>query len=201
MSTQGAQEPWHAVLRDHTLQFTFPDAGAAPAVPTWPKRVAEFIHAHITAFKVLGWIILALIVLAVGFHLVRWLIRRTVARTSMPGPRAMPAWQPSIRQARLVLADADALAAQGYFAEAVHHLLLVSIQEIGEHGRLPPDLTSREIAILPVLSPMAREIFSAIAQQVEYSVFGGHDLGPGDFTQSRAAFEQFVIGQPWQAAA
>src|ERR1700761_71127 len=43
MSTQGAQGPWHAVLRDQSLQFTFPDAGPAPVAPTWPRRVAEFI--------------------------------------------------------------------------------------------------------------------------------------------------------------
>jgi hypothetical protein len=201
MSTQGAQEPWHAVLRDHSLQFTFPDADPESAGPTWPKRVAAFIHAHSTAFEILGWVILASIVLLAGFHLVRWLIRGSVARTSMPAPHPMPAWQPSARQARLMMADADALAAQGQFAEAVHHLLLVSIQEIGEHGRLPPALTSREISTLPVLSPMAREIFSTIAQRVEYSVFGGHALDLEDFAQCRAAFEQFAVGDNWRAAA
>jgi hypothetical protein len=207
-ASQGAQaqdlpQAWHALLRDRSLQFDFPDAAAAFTPPGWFTRLIEFFRAHGEAIKTAGWIILALLVLMGGFYLVRWLVRREVPGAGTVGPRTFPAWQPSAQLARLVIADADALAAERRFAEAVHHLLLVCIQEIAERtpGQLAPALTSREIARLPSLSPMARQIFSEIALTVERSMFGGRPLESADYGQCRAAFEQFTIPDVWRVAA
>jgi hypothetical protein len=207
-ASQGAQaqdvpQAWHALLRDHSLQFDFPDAGPAPTRPAWLIRLIEFLGAHAEAFRILGWVVVAALVLTVGFYLVRWLVRRGLSGAEYAGPRPLPAWQPSAQQARLMIADADALAAEGRFAEAVHLLLLVCIQEIAERspGRLAPALTSREIARLPTLSPMAQQIFFEIALVVERSIFGARPLGASDYDQCRTAFERFTIPEVWRAAA
>jgi hypothetical protein len=140
----------------------------------------------------------------IGWLLIRWLIRHDFSRAADAVPsRPLSPWQPSVRQARLLLEDADSLAAQGRFDDAVHLLLLVSIQEIGARrpGIVAPALTSREIGRLPVLSPLARQIFSGIAQVVEQSLFGGRAIGAAEFVRCRTAFEQFTHIDAWQAAA
>jgi hypothetical protein len=199
----GPHEAWQALKRDSSLQFDFPDMPDSPPPPEWPRKLAEFLAAHAGFFRILGWVLLAIIALAIAFFLIRWLMRRGWARADLPAPHPAPAWQPSTEQARLLLADADALAAAGRHADAVHLLLHVSIQEIGERrpGLVRPAFTSREIATLPALSPMARRIFFEIALVTEKSLFGAQSLGAAEFAQCRAAFEQFLIPDVWQVAA
>ena len=50
-----------------------------------------------------------------------------------PGVEAAVDWRPKEARARLLLAEADALAAQGLYSEAAHHLLLHSIQDVEDH--------------------------------------------------------------------
>ena len=124
-------------------------------------------------------------------------------REAASARQAPASWQPSPERARLLLADADALAAAGRYDEAAHLLLLVAVQEIGERrpGLLRPALTAREIAALPALSPQARDVFGTIARIVERCIFGGRSLAAGDYAPIRAAFEQFTIPDIWRAAA
>jgi hypothetical protein len=67
-------------------------------------------------------------------------------------------WRPDAAVARVLLADADALAAKGRYAEAAHLLLRRSVQDIeGSRPRLVrPALTSRDIAAHPGLPDAAR---------------------------------------------
>ena len=172
--------------------------------PNWLTHFLDFLARNHRQIDWAIWAVLAVVGLAAVWFAIRWLRRRGFTRVdTAPPPRQLSPWQPSARQARLLLEDADRLAAQGRFGEAVHLLLLVSIQEIGERqpGIVAPALTSREIARLPALSVLAQRIFSGIAQVVEHGRFGGRAIGQAEFAQCRAAFEQFTRADAWQVAA
>ena len=95
----------------------------------------------------------------------------------------------------MLLADADALAAQGRYDEATHLLLRRSVQDIaGAKPRLVrPSLTSRDIAVHPDLSAKARDTFAAIARTVERSLFGARRLSETDWSAARAAYADFAL--------
>lgn len=87
--------------------------------------------------------------------------------------------------------EADDLARQGSYAEAMHVLLLQSVAEL----RLRLDvtfavsMTSREILRKVGLSPAGQEAFSDIILRVEISWFGSHQPGPQDYQACRRSFE------------
>jgi len=199
----GQDHAWQALIRHRDIQFAFPDSPAKSPTPLWLQRLLDFLHRHSTWFDYAGWALLAGGVLVLGYFLVRHILRRGWAQAENPPMHPLPAWQPDVHQARLLLRDADALAAQGRFEDAAHLLLLVCIQELTERrpGLVLPALTSREIAHLEALSPQARRVFSEIALVVERCLFGARALGAEDFAQVRAAFEQFTIPEVWRAAA
>jgi hypothetical protein len=199
----GPDAAWHSLLRHHDIQFDFPDAPAIPPQPLWLRHLLDFLARHSQWFSLGGWIVLGLGLLTLGYFLVRHMIQHGLSRADNFVLRPMPAWQPSAEQARLLLRDADALAAQGLFEDAAHMLLLVAIQEIGDRrpGLVRPALTSREIATLDALSLRARQVFSHIALVVERCLFGGRAIAADDYAEVRRAFEQFTIPDTWQAAA
>lgn len=194
---------WRGLLRHHDIQFDFPDLPAIPPTPLWLRHLLEFLDRHAVWFRWGGWILLGAAILVIGYFLVRHLMQRGFSQASSFPVRPMPAWQPTAEQARLLLRDADALAAQNRFEDAAHLLLLVAIQEIGDRrpGLVLPALTSREIAMLDALSPQAREIFSHIALVVERCIFGGRALAANDYAVVRRTFEVFTVPHTWQSAA
>jgi len=107
----------------------------------------------------------------------------------------IPTYQPDEETARVLLNDADELAAQGKFAEAVHAILFRSIQDIEDKRphHVKRSLTSREIAGLSVLSPTARTGFSIIGGLVERNFFGGRPLGAQDYAISKSAYKDFAF--------
>ena len=107
---------------------------------------------------------------------------------------AIPLYQPDAKTARIVLGDAEELAKQGRFTEAVHTLLFRSIQDITDKRprHVGPSLTSREISGLPILSQKARAGFSMITGLVEASFFGGNALGADDYAASKTAYKNFA---------
>jgi hypothetical protein len=194
---------WRGLLSHHDIQFDFPDSPAIPPTPLWLRHLLEFLARHAAWFQWAGWILLGAAVLTVGYFLVRHLLQRGLSQANNFPLRPMPAWQPTAEQARLLLRDADALAAQNRFDDAAHLLLLVAIQEIGDRrpGLVSPALTSREIATLDALTPRARRIFSHIAMVVERAIFGGRRLTVDDYAEVRRTFDQFTVTSTWQAAA
>ncbi len=110
-------------------------------------------------------------------------------------------WTPEERGARSWLQEADALARQGRFAEAIHHLLFRSIDDIASRrpALVRPALTSRELAASVGLPARARDLFAAIARLVERSLFGGRPLDEGDWLEARAAYSDFALPAAWRA--
>jgi hypothetical protein len=194
---------WRALSKHREIQFAFPDSPTATPPPLWLRRLLDFFQHHSDWLEYVGWALLGIAVAVLSFFLVRHILNRGWGQAETPPAHPLPAWQPDVAQARLLLRDADALAAQNRFAEAAHLLLLVCIQELRDRrpGLVLPALTSREIAHLEPLSPQARHVFSHIAFVVERCLFGARPLAADDYAQVRAAFEQFTVPDAWRAAA
>ena len=157
--------------------------------------------------RILLWAVLAVAVLALASAVYerirhgRWrLPRRRPAAAADPGPDEEETWSPEAAPARSWLREADALAAQGRYAEAVHHLLFRSIEDIGRRRPrlVRPALTSRELAAAEALPPPARTLFARIAGLVERSLFGGRAVAAGDWTEARAAYADLVLPGTWR---
>lgn len=97
--------------------------------------------------------------------------------------------------AELSLAQADALAARGFFVEAMHLLLLVSLAEIRRRLRLEfaDSLTSREILRRARLPEEATAPLRSIVTRVELSYFGGYPATQPDYDSCRAGFESLSL--------
>ncbi len=111
----------------------------------------------------------------------------------------IPFLQPDEAEARSLLREADALARDGRFAEAVHLLLFRSIEDIQTRRNkpLPKALTSREIGALDGLPQRPRLALGPIIALVERSFFGGYTVDQTGWTKARAAYEAFAFGEAW----
>lgn len=91
---------------------------------------------------------------------------------------------------RTIVDEADALAAAGRFAEAVHALLLRTIQALGRHMPVPRALTSREILDRAGLPEAARDAFGDLVLAVELTRFGGRPADADDYARCVACFDR-----------
>lgn len=198
----GSFESAHqALAADKSLQFAMKGIEPPPPPPGWLRPVLEALQAMGPVFKVIFWAGLAAVVLAILWFIARELIRIRWPEKTDKLNITDDSWRPAPAAALALLSDADALAAEGRFAEAVHLLLLRSINDID--GRLPntvrPALTARDIAGLSRLPAAARPAFDRIARVVEGSLFGGRAVDRATFTDCRAAYEAFAFPQAWAA--
>ena len=188
-----------ALAADKAFQFQMKGVEPPPPPPGWLQPLIDLLQAMAPLFKIVFWLGLAALVLAI-----LWFIGREVIRIRLPERTDKlniedDAWRPAPAAALALLADADALAAEGRFAEAVHLLLLRSINDID--GRLPntvrPALTARDIAGLSRLPAAASPAFDRIARVVESSLFGGRPVDRAAFADCRQAYEAFAFPQAW----
>jgi hypothetical protein len=131
-----------------------------------------------------------------------WRLPRLRPRRFVPGAQeAQEDWRPDAAPARAWLSEADALAAQGRYAEAAHHLLLRSVEDMA--ARRPhlvrPALTARDLARAPDIPAAPRRLFAQIAAVVERSLFGGRGVGAEDWSACRAAYADFARAGSWAA--
>jgi hypothetical protein len=191
------------LLQEPGLQFDFPAAPPPPEEPAWLLALFKFLSALQPLFEILFWGGIGILALVVLFFIAREIIRlKGREREAADGSQDhLPDWRPPVARARALLADADRLAAQGRFTEAVHLLLFRSIDDIDERRprSIKPALTSRNIAELDALPSFARPAFSRIAASVERSFFGGREIDAGDFAECRRAYEAFAIPNAWSA--
>ncbi len=195
----------YRVLMQHAdIQPSFPGF-EAPKLPGWLLPLLQFIQKHWGFLSSAFWVVAALIAVAVIAILVRqfW----PILSERKPGPKA-PAvapqveWRPTVAQARQLLEEADALAARGHYTEAVHLLLLRSIEDIQKHRPrlIRVTLTSREIGLLQAIPDAARAAFAGIARVVERALFAGEEIGPAEFRWCRGEYESFAFQHVWQNA-
>lgn len=146
------------------------------------------------------WTIAVILAVMVAVFLFNALQNRTgfkLKRKSKQQPSATLVETPLFDMQKAVvdrsLEEADALAAQGRFAEAIHLLLLVAMdrlrQELG--ARIAPALTGREVLQLAPVPPAVVEPLSRMVSLSEIKHFGGRNAAGPDYDQCRQDFLQF----------
>ena len=192
------------------IQTAFPPPQPQPEAPEWLQALFEaigrFFQWSAPAGKPLLWIGAALLLIVILYLFVP-AFAGWVDDLRGRARRAAPQEEDSVGQAeagaaRALLSEADALAAQGRFAEAVHLLLHRSVEDI--EGRRPglvrPAMTSRDLAEAEGLPGVAREAFSRIARAVEISLFGGRAIDAGGWQQCRDAYAELTVPRNWARA-
>lgn len=213
-----------ALKADPATQFTLGMAGPPPGPPKWLlallDAIADVFRPIGSALRWIGnlmpdapyarlllWTVLAVIalaVLAMAYHQLRhgdWRFPFRRKAAAVVAEAEEEQWQPEAAPVRSWLREADMLALQGRFAEAVHLLLFRSIEDIARRRPqiVRPALTSREIAAAEAIPPAARGLFERIALLVERSLFGGRDVDAREWQAARAAYADFVLPKAWSA--
>ena len=206
--TAAAMRDVHArLLHDQALQFAFGNGAAPkpPQQPEWMKALGRFLakafEATLPVLKVVFWLGVALLVAGVLFLILREVVGvRFARRRRAAKPRAAVAdWRPDPRKARALLENADRLAAQGRFDQAVRLILHRSVQDIDDRRPrlVRPALTARELSVAADVPGPARAAFTTVAAIVEYSAFAGQPIGAEGYKRCRAAYEDFVFPGAW----
>ena len=171
-----------------------------------PNPIARAIAAFFQAIgPALGYLLLIIIVMAIlaGLYMVfgesLTLRGRQKEKSEGRDISIVPDLRPEEARAHALLEDADRLAAEGRFAEAVHLLLFRSIDDIQEKrsGIIGRSLTAREIGALSILPDSVRSALSPIIRIVERSFFGGRDVDETGWREARASYETFAFGEAW----
>ena len=91
------------------------------------------------------------------------------------------------------LEEADALAAAGRFAEAIHLLLLVAMDRLRRElgNRVAPALTSREVLDLAPIPETLAAPLTRMVSLSEIKHFGGRDAAATEYRQCRQDFLRF----------
>ncbi len=192
---------------DESLQRERPESEPEPFVPRKPPGPFARWLASVFRFfgPIIGYILIVVLVLAalaaLYFIFGESLTLRGKQKEEKVKPviSQMPDLRPEEETARALLEDADALAAAGRFAEAVHLLLFRSINDIQEkqQGSVPRSMTAREIGRLETLPSRVRSALSPIIQIVERSFFGGREVDEGGWQSARKSYESFAFGEAW----
>ena len=195
-----------ALVADKSVQFDFAPVAQPkpPKLPEWLQWLGDFLQWLAPAFPYIFWGAL----IAGGLTILYFVLSNVVGiewpwqRRAKATHDELEAWRPEESAARALLADAEALAAQGRYAEAARLLLHRSVEDISR--RLPqflkPSLTARDIATAEELPAPARPAFDAIARVVEVSAFGSRAVNAAAWEDCRAAYARFATPATWGTA-
>lgn len=163
-------------------------AGGDPRDPREPLPTFELPEIAIVIF----WVVAGVFILVLVVALVRAFLGRD--RT----PKEKKAAAPAARGAAsavpaIAFDDADRLAQEGRYAEAIHVLLLRTLASLAERGTgLADSWTSREVVRDAPLAAEARGMLSGIVDAVEVSRFGFVVPDAAAYAECRARFERLA---------
>lgn len=188
------------LLADPALQFQF-ERTEVPPPPDWLTPIIKLIEFLAPFLNLIFWVGVALVVGAIVYVIVREVARRLPQSTEEAKADELipvPEYRPAAARARALLEEADRLAAEGRFGEAVRVLLHRSIEDMEEAFPMAimPSMTSREISTIEHLSKHGRATFTKIAQAVERSLFAGRPLSADTYADCRRAYEGFALEAP-----
>ncbi|HEX6092224.1 MAG TPA: DUF4129 domain-containing protein [Dongiaceae bacterium] len=191
------REPLAKAYAPEDLQATLPEDRKIEPIdlprgwnpPDWLARIVEFMF----------WLLIGVGALLAVFYLGRevpaWLGRR---RQLKAGAAPMVQGSPAAADSQLLdaLGRADRLAAEGQFADALHLLLLHSIDYLKRHlgGVYGPSSTAREILQRARLPDSGRNSLGAIVDAAEVSYFGGRPVDGGIYAACRRHYQSFAFG-------
>jgi len=187
------------LLADGSIQFQLQQY-EQPVTPEWLRALGRLLEGIFPVLEVLFWALLAALAAWILYAIARRLFGADWPWPRRGGDEQAPDLQPERGRARTLLAEADALAAEGRFAQAIHLLLFRSIDDIDERrpAVVRPALTSRDIAALDAIPPAPRSAFQRLVMAVERSLFGGRSLGADDWHDCRRAYEEFAFAESWR---
>jgi hypothetical protein len=167
------------VLADEALQRALP-APVTPSELILPPDALVLLVRLLLAATLLVLVVLAAV----------WLARRL----AVGGRDATLAGDAPGRGAAIHIptGGARAMAAAGRFGEAIHLLLLETLEALSRAARLSPALTSREIVARVTLPSRAREALAGLVTAVEVSRFGGTEPGEADYRACLERFDAFL---------
>lgn len=190
-----------ALLADRTFQFHFEQPEEPSDPPYWLKWLADIFEAIAPFISYIFWagvaVVAAMILYWIMSELARHLPQKKVEE-QRAADVPVPEFRPAAARARALLEEADRLAREGRYGEAVRVLLHRSIEDMDAAypATIIPSMTSREISLLQYLSAQGRATFVKIAQAVEASLFAGRALTAEQFAECRKAYENFVFEAP-----
>jgi hypothetical protein len=205
--SRSAERAWRELRDAGDLQFAPVKLKPPeqPDTPDWLQRLSEWFRDLLEPLgRALGmsWPTIQYVLIALGVLLALvaawYLLAPVIERWRMRQPAAPEEeWTPDRDKAAALLADADRLAGEGRFEEAVHLLLQRSVADIADARPdwLLPASTAREIAQFPKQPERARSAFSVIAERVERSLFALRRLDEADWSAARGAYAQFAIAE------
>ena len=215
----------HRALRnDASIQFLLPATPPEAKSPEWVRHVTQWLN-HVLApvGRAVAWLfrllpdapyarilLWAMLIVVVGGFAWMAYQRLRYGQWRWPSLRrwrvaafetAEDEWLPDAAPARAWLEEADALAEQGRFAEAAHHLLVRSVEDIARRRPqlVRPAITARELAGASAIPTSARGLFADIVALVERSLFGGRAVAAAEWRSARAAYAEFVLPKTWRA--
>ncbi len=202
-------EAYQEIRADPATQFEpLKLTPAEPREPSWLEEALQAVlgwlgeilgpvgGAIATAWPVLKLVLIAglvLFVITLAARLVVPIGRRR--GESGAAPQSEPSWRPSRDESLALLEDADRLARQGRYGEAVRLLLGRSVAQIASARPdwVAPSSTARELSALPRLPETARHAFGTITALVERSLFALQSLSVEDWEQARSAYADFAL--------
>ena len=213
---------WQAMRTDSSIQFNLTPPPQPPPPPHWLKAFLHWLGDLLDPIgRFLTWIggffpdaayarILLWTVIALGVAALLWALYNRIRhgewrlRPRLAAPADLSGdeeWSPDEAGARSWLEEADTLAREGRYAEAIHHLLFRSVEDIARRRPtlVRPALTSRELAASEAIPNRARDLFAGIARLVERSLFGQRAVGERDWQQARDAYSNFAVPAAWRA--
>ncbi len=213
----------HQTLRaDLEFQYRLTAPDPPPSPPEWLKELLEWLgEALAPVGRVISWIagffpdaayaqFVLWTVLALAAFLIAWVtcnrLRFGRWRFRQPPKPLVEStleeedWSPEQAGVRSWLDEADTLARQGRYDDAVHHLLFRSVEDIARRrpSAVHPALTSREIAASAAIPSRARSLFTNIARLVEQSLFGGRPVAQSDWLAARQSYTDLTLAGAWR---
>jgi hypothetical protein len=147
---------------------------------------------HIGGLSTLLLVIIAIALVALGLG---FLVRRLTDRTGLERVEPEASTAPSPPERAGPVADAEALARAGRFADAIHALLLAALRELGRRAGSPassPAATSREVLRSSSLPAEAKAALGPLVSAVESIHFGRAAAGLGEYAGCASAYRQFL---------
>lgn len=165
-----------------TYQKALPRPPEDPKIPDWLIALGQALGPVGSA---LGWTVLLVLLLIAVVSVARAAYLYLERRRREDGPESVLENRP-VRLGDVgakALSAAEAFAAAHRFSEAIHALLLLTLEELSARLGQPfaRSLTSREIAARVHIGPSAQSALAELVRQTELCHFGEQDVGPDDY--------------------